>query len=135
MGFVVLSTIAGGCSINNSLPTGTVLLKKNKVQVDDKLASDSIIKIIRPTPNKKFFGIPLGVFLYQSINDSTDTSFEDWLITKPNRKKRMTTIWSKKQVDKMKAYKSSYQKWKKRNGEPPVLADSITALLLSLIHI
>ena len=39
----------------------------------------------------------------------------------------MESLWSAKQVAKMKGYKTGFQEWKKRNGEPPVLTDSLSS--------
>ncbi|MEK9531230.1 MAG: hypothetical protein VWZ86_07165, partial [Flavobacteriaceae bacterium] len=38
----------------------------------------------------------------------------------------MEAIWSDKQIDRMRAYKTGFQQWKKRNGEAPVLTDSLS---------
>jgi hypothetical protein len=125
LGFGVLLGIAVGCSAVRSLPEDGILLRKNTVIVDDQVAVDSVVNIVQPKPNNRFLGIPFGLLLYQSAKDSTDIAFENWLAKKPNRKKRMNAIWSEKQVKKMKAYKSSFQAWKRKTGEAPVLSDSV----------
>ena len=118
-----------GCSVTQRLPKDTVLLQKNEVFVDDKKAADSIKNIIQPKPNKRFLGIPFGLLLYQSANDSAGIDFDKWLNKKPNRKKRMEALWSAKQVAKMRDYTVGFQEWKKRNGEAPILADSVSRAL------
>jgi len=114
-----------GCSITKHLPQDTVLLKKNEVFVDEKNAVDSIKNIVQPKPNKRFLGIPFGLLLHQSANDSAGIAFDTWIAKKPNRQKRMESIWSAKQVAKMRDYITGYQHWKKRTGEAPVLTDTL----------
>ena len=126
IGFCGLLAFALGCSVIKRLPQDTLLLKKNEVVVNGEAAVDSVKNIIQPKPNKSFLGIPFGLLLYQSANDSAGIDFDRWLAKKPNRKKRMESLWSAKQVAKMKNYKTGFQDWKKRTGESPVLTDSLS---------
>ena len=96
--------------------------------VNGEKASDSILKILNSKPNKKFLGIPLKTMLYNSAKNNSGEKFEYWLNEKPKRKKVLTEIFSKKQLDRIKKYKMDFQNWKKRNGSPPVLSDSISRL-------
>lgn len=128
LGFCGLLAIGVGCSLTQHLPQDAVLLHKNDVKVNDEAAVDSVKNIIQPKPNKRFLGIPFGLLLYQSANDSAGVDFEKWLNKNPNRKKRMESIWSAKQVAKIKDYKTGFQQWKKRTGEPPVFTDSLSRL-------
>jgi len=125
----VLLGITVGCSAVRNLPEVSVLLRQNTVIVDDQAAVDTVANIVQPKPNNRFLGIPFGLLLYQSAKDSTDVAFDNWLNKKPGRKKRMNAIWSEKQVKKMKAYKSSFQAWKRKTGEAPVLSDSISTAI------
>ena len=125
----MLLGITVGCSAVRNLPEDGILLRKNTVIVDDQAAVDTVANIVQPKPNNRFLGIPFGLLLYQSAKDSTDVAFDNWLIKKPGRKKRMNAIWSEKQVKKMKAYKSGFQAWKRKTGEAPVLSDSISTAI------
>ena len=100
----MLLGITVGCSAVRNLPEDGILLRKNTVIVDDQAAVDTVANIVQPKPNNRFLGIPFGLLLYQSAKDSTDVAFNNWLIKKPGRKKRMNAIWSEKQVKKMKAF-------------------------------
>ena len=126
IGFCGLLAFAVGCSVIKRLPQDTALLQKNELFVNGEATADSVKNIIQPKPNKRFLGIPFGLLLYQSANDSSGVSFDHWLTKKPKRKKRMESLWSAKQVAKMKSYKTGFQDWKKRTGEPPVLTDSLS---------
>lgn len=127
LGFCGLFAFTFGCSVIKRLPQDAVLLQKNEILVNGERAVDSVKNIVQPKPNKRFLGIPFGLLLYQSANDSSGIAFDDWLTKKPNRKKRMKSIWSAKQVTKMKEYKIRFQDWKKRTGEAPVITDSISS--------
>ena len=121
----MLSALILGCSATQHLPEGTVLLHKNTVIVDNEIAVDSVENIVQPKPNKRFLGIPFGLLLYQSANDSAAIEFDQWVVKKPKRQKRLQALWSAKQVAKMKNYKLGFQQWKKNTGEPPVITDSL----------
>lgn len=121
----MLSALILGCSATQHLPEGTVLLHKNTVLVDNEIAVDSVENIVQPKPNKRFLGIPFGLLLYQSANDSAAIEFDQWVVKKPKRQKRLQALWSAKQVAKMKNYKLGFQQWKKNTGEPPVITDSL----------
>lgn len=115
-----------GCSVTKHLPQDAVLLQKNEILVNGEHAVDSVKNIIQPKPNKRFLSIPFGLLLYQSANDSAGVSFDRWLKKKPNRIRRMESLWSAKQVKKLRDYKTGFQDWKKRTGEPPVFTDSLS---------
>ena len=117
-----------GCSISKNIPSEKFYLEKNIVMVNGEKASDSILKILNSKPNKKFLGIPLKTMLYNSARNNSGKKFEYWLNEKPKRKKVLTDIFSKKQLDRIKKYKMDFQNWKKRNGSAPVLSDSISRL-------
>ncbi|MEK9530745.1 MAG: outer membrane protein assembly factor, partial [Flavobacteriaceae bacterium] len=122
----MLITIIHGCSTTKELSDEAPLLRKSDVFVNSEAAVDSVENIVQPTPNQRFLGIPFGLLLYQSAKDSVGADFDAWLAKKPKRKKRMQAIWSDKQIDRMRTYKTGFQAWKKRNGEAPVLTDSIS---------
>jgi hypothetical protein len=126
LGFCGLFALAMGCSVTKHLPQDAVLLQKNEILVNGEHAVDSVKNIIQPKPNKRFLSIPFGLLLYQSANDSAGVSFDRWLKKKPNRIRRMESLWSAKQVKKLRDYKTGLQDWKKRTGEPPVFTDSLS---------
>jgi len=114
------------CSATKDLTDQAPLLLSSKVFVNNELAVDSIENIVQPKPNQRFLGIPFSLLLYQSANNQAGSDFDNWLEKKPKRQKRLEAIWSKKQLDRMRAYKTGFQEWKKRNGEAPVVSDSLS---------
>ncbi len=126
LGFYGLLAFVVGCSVTKRLQPDAILLQKNEILVNGESAVDSVKNIVQPKPNKRFLGVPFGLLLYQSASDSAGVAFDQWLTKKTNRKNRMESLWSAKQVEKMRDYKTGFQDWKKRSGEPPVLTDSIS---------
>ena len=90
------------CSISKNIPSEKFFLEKNIVMVNGEKASDSILKILNSKPNKKFLGIPLKTMLYNSARNDSGEKFEHWINEKPKRKKVLTEIFSKKQLDRIK---------------------------------
>ena len=115
-----------GCRATKSLDENDLLLDQNQFYYNgNRTFADSIQALVPQQPNKKILGIPVQLLLYQSANDSAAVDFDNWLQKTPKRSKRMQTIWSQKQIDQMRTYRVQLQDWKKRNGEPPSLIDSL----------
>ena len=115
-----------GCRVTKSLDESDLLLDQNQFYYNgNRTFADSIQALVPQQPNKKILGIPMRLLLYQSANDSAAVDFDNWLQKTPKRSKRMQAIWSQKQIDQMRSYRVQLQDWKKRNGEPPSLIDSL----------
>ena len=115
-----------GCRVTKSLDENDLLLDQNQFYYNgNRTFADSIQALVPQQPNKKILGIPVRLLLYQSANDSAAVDFDNWLQKTPKRSKRMQAIWSQKQIDQMRSYRVQLQDWKKRNGEPPSLIDSL----------
>ena len=115
-----------GCRVTKKLDADDLLLDQNLFYYNgSRTFSDSIQALVPQQPNKRVFGIPLRLLIYQSANENSATEFDNWLQKNPKRSQRMQSIWSQKQIDQMRAYKVQFQNWKRRNGEPPSLIDSL----------
>ena len=115
-----------GCRVTKSLDENDLLLDQNQFYYNgNRTFADSIQAVVPQQPNTKILGIPVRLLLYQSANDSASVDFDNWLQKTPKRSKRMQAIWSQKQIDQMRSYRVQLQDWKKRNGEPPSLIDSL----------
>ena len=115
-----------GCRATKSLDENDLLLDQNQFYYNgNRTFADSIQALVPQQPNKKILGIPVQLLLYQSANDSAAVDLDNWLQKTPKRTKRMQSIWSQKQIDQMRSYRVQLQDWKKRNGEPPSLIDSL----------
>jgi outer membrane protein assembly factor BamA len=115
-----------GCRVSKTLGNDDLLLDQNQFFYNgSRTYADSIQALVSQQPNKRILGIPLRLLIYQSANENTAQDFDNWLQKKPKRNQRMQSIWSQKQIDQIRAYKVQFQDWKRRNGEPPSLIDSL----------
>ncbi len=116
-----LAFISSGCSNkiyeNYSIP----LLDSNKISINGDIKNnDPIELLIQPSPNKKIFGIPLGLSIYNLGKDNPDSLFDDWLLRNPKRISRLNKFLSNKQVIQLKRYNMLFNNWIKSTGEKPV---------------
>ena len=115
-----------GCRVTKTIDADDLLLDQNLFYYNgSRTFADSIQDLVPQQPNKRVLGIPLRLLIYQSANENSATEFDNWLQKKTKRSQRMQSIWSKKQIDQMRAYKVQFKNWKQRNGEPPSLIDSL----------
>ena len=116
-----LAFISSGCSNkiyeNYSIP----LLDSNKISINGDIKNnDPIELLIQPSPNKKIFGIPLGLSIYNLGKNNPDSLFDNWLLRNPKRISRLNKFLSNKQVMQLKRYNMLFNNWIKSSGEQPV---------------
>ena len=115
------------CKTINEIAGEKYLLEKNIIlKNNEELINDPIRFLSLDKPNKKILGIPFKLYLHEMASEKPDSIFEEWLRRKSKRKKLLNKILSPKQVNEIKRYKSSFNKWLKKNGEAPVFIDSST---------
>lgn len=115
------------CSTTKKLPSGQRLLSKQTVIVDDqKINPSNIDFLFSNNPNKKIFGLPLKLYVYNLVNKNQDSLFDIWIDKNPKKNKIINKIFSKKQVDQLKKYRISINNWLKKNSEIPATIDSIS---------
>lgn len=115
------------CKTINEIAGENYLLEKNIIlKNNEELINDPIRFLSLDKPNKKILGIPFKLYLHEMASEKPDSIFEEWLRRKSKRKKLLNKILSSKQVNEIKRYKSSFNKWLKKNGEAPVFVDSST---------
>ena len=115
------------CSTTKKLPSGQRLLSKQTVIVDDqKINPSNIDFLFSNNPNKKIFGLPLKLYVYNLVNKNQDSLFDIWIDKNPKKNKILNKIFSKKQVDQLKKYRISINNWLKKNSEIPATIDSIS---------
>lgn len=124
--FIVFLIAIVSCDATKRVPEGEYLLEKNRVIVNDKKTSNQeISSFLRQKPNSKVLGIPFSLHLYNQANPNYETRFEEWLIENPKREKKLTKIFSKKQVMGMSRSYRGINSWFLRNGNAPVISDSL----------
>ena len=111
--------------ISKNLKNEGIILKSNDILINGKLISkDSLKPLITQNKNNYLFGIPLSALLYESSKKNSDSIFNKWINKKSKRNKRITKVFSKKQVVQIKKYIEDFNNWKKRNGEELQIIDS-----------
>ncbi len=119
-----ITIILSSCSISKNLIDNEKLLNNNKLFVNDQLvAKDTLSGLFLQNKNSTFIGIPIGALIYSTSKKNTDSIFNNW-INKKNKRKRLTKIFSEKQVDQLKNYYRNFNEWKKNNGEKIEIIDS-----------
>ena len=126
--FTFITILLSSCSISKNLIGNEKLIKNNKLFVNDQLvAKDTLSGLFLQKKNSTFIGIPIGALIYSSSKKNTDSIFNNW-INKKNKRKRLTKIFSEKQVDQLKEYHKNFNEWKKNNGEKIEIIDSSKTL-------
>ena len=126
--FTLITTLLSSCSISKNLNEGEKILKKNNLFINDLITqNDSLNNLFLQNKNSTFIGIPVGALIYKASKSNTDSIFDNWLLKKRNKKK-LTRLFSEKQVNQIREYYKSFNNWKKDNGEKLVLIDSSKTL-------
>ena len=113
--------IINGCSNKIYNNYSNTLLDSNKISINGDIKNnDPIELLIQPSPNKKIFGIPLGLSIYNLGKDNPDSLFDQWLLRNPKRISRLNKFLSNKQVIQLKRYNRLFNNWIKSTGEEPV---------------
>jgi hypothetical protein len=103
-----------------------MLLTKNNIYIDGKLSNKTdIVEIPNPKPNSNLLGLKLWLTVYNLAKKNPDSSYQAWLEKKPNRKKRLHKILSKKQTQRLgeSFLVSGWSNFFKEIGEKPQLID------------
>ena len=126
--FTLITTLLSSCSISKNLNKGEKILKKNNLFINDVITqNDSLNNLFLQNKNSTFIGIPVGALIYTASKSNTDSIFDNWLLKKRNKKK-LTRLFSEKQLNQIREYYKSFNNWKKDNGEKLVLIDSSKTL-------
>ena len=113
--------IITGCSNNIYDNYSTPLLDRNKISINGEIKSNEPLELLlEPKPNKKFFGVPLELSIYNKAKYNPDSLFDNWLYKKPKRINRLNKLISNKQVNQLKRYNKLFNNWIKSTGEEPV---------------
>jgi len=122
--FITLTTIfLFSCNAVKRVPAGDYLLQKNQIFIDSLKTKDSKLRNqLYQKPNTKLI-LPIGLHIYNLARVNQDSLYQDWLKRKPNREKRLTNFFSKKQVNRLGVAISGINNWIKKTGELPSIVD------------
>ncbi len=112
------------CNAVKRVPESDYLLENHKIFIDSVKTNDSkLYNQLYQKPNTKLLGIPIRLHIYNAAAVDQDSAYQDWLTRKPNREKRMTSFFSKKQVDRLGVGLTGINEWLKKTGESPFIID------------
>ena len=115
-----------GCNVTRQLNEGENLVSKQTFELNGKkLKQDPITILSKTSANKKIFGVPLKLLIYNLSNPNSEEDFEKWLDKKDKRRMRLKKLISNKQINQLKKYKVGFNEWLREIGEPPALYDSV----------
>ena len=92
-----------GCNVTRQLNEGENLVSKQTFELNGKkLKQDPITILSKTSANKKIFGVPLKLLIYNLSNPNSEEDFEKWLDKKDKRRMRLKKLISNKQINQLK---------------------------------
>ncbi len=120
--FLLTLIILSSCDAVKKVSENDFLLTKNTILIDDQESSDAgAYSQIIQEPNSRLLTIPIALHFYNLASEKTDSVYYAQLYKTPQKKKRLVSIFSQKQVDEIVNYKVGFNNWIKSNGEAPVV--------------
>ncbi|MFX0557389.1 BamA/TamA family outer membrane protein [Maribacter sp. CXY002] len=124
---MLLATITLSCNSLKKIEEDEYLVVKNTILVDSlKISDEDVESLIYQKPNAALLGYPLRLNLYNLAKENPDSLYQNWLLKKPNRKKRLANLLSEKQLDRLgeSFLVKGLSVWLKDIGEAPVVLDT-----------
>lgn len=81
---LVAGIFCSACSVTRHIPEGEYLLSRVKIENDrsiprkERIPKEELAKYIRQTPNKRFLGTNIPVWLYESANPDKQNGWNNW---------------------------------------------------------
>ena len=125
--FFLLGLLFYSCSEVRKLQKKQLLIEDNEIIVNNKTVNlEDLHNQLYQKPNSKLLGFKPRLQLYNLSKKNADSSYQAWLLKKPNRLERMTKWYSKKQVNRLgKSFLvSGYSDFFKQVGEAPSILDT-----------
>ena len=122
--FIILLILIPSCNVTKHVSKDKHLLDKNTIVVNGKKnSSTELYSYLSQKPNQKILGFPFSLHLYNLGNP--DTLSIKWPQNKPKFNRWLTKKISQKQVNALSRTAKGLNKWFLKNGNPPVISDSI----------
>ena len=126
--FTLITIFLAGCSISKNLSDDQKIIRNNNLFINNELTvKDTLSSLFLQNKNSTFIGIPIGAMIYSASKKNTDSIFDYWL-NKRNKKNKLNKILSSKQINQLREYHRSFNKWKQNNGEKIEIIDSTKTL-------
>ncbi|MDB4144234.1 outer membrane protein assembly factor [Flavobacteriaceae bacterium] len=114
------------CKVVKRVAPTDYLLTENSFYVNGKKKkSEELTNLSFQKKNTAVFGIPLQLYIYNLARPNKDSIFESWLHKNPQRKQRLISKLSEKQLKQLKASSIGINSWLREVGEAPILLDSL----------
>lgn len=124
--FILLAIFISSCNVVKRVPEGKYLLKKNVIEVNNEKAINPLLySYLNQRPNQK---IPIGLIIYNWSNPNFEQNFKEWVKNHPKKSRFLSTVFSNKQVLAYYNFSKSLNEWPIKNGEPPVIIDSLKTI-------
>ncbi|MFY7944166.1 MAG: hypothetical protein ACOVNZ_06270, partial [Crocinitomicaceae bacterium] len=120
--------VVSSCRINRYVPNGMYLLKSNEIVMNkNTISKDEVLNIVRQKPNQKTFGLPMKLFIFNSV-DSVK------IVEKRLKKKKSFDFKMKKKHEKVKKINQKRIRKAIKRGETEyeekVLTDTVFSKVL-----
>jgi outer membrane protein assembly factor BamA len=125
--FFLLGIFFYSCSEVRKIQKKQMLIHDNEIIVNGKSSNtEELNNQLYQKPNSKLLGFKPRLQLYNLSRKNPDSSYNAWLHKNPNRIKRMTKLYSKKQVNRLgkSFFVSGYSDFLKKIGEAPSILDT-----------
>jgi len=126
----VLATLLTGCNATKRVPENAHLLKDHTIYVDgEKEKNSRTYNYLVQKPNNRLplLGTPVRLHIYNLARPNIDSILRSKYIENEKKRKFMTGLLSRKQLDRYITLKSRFNSWLKKTGEPPaIVTDAIT---------
>ena len=125
--FFLFGLLFYSCSEVRKLQKKQLLIHDNEIIVNDKSTnSEDLHNQLYQKPNSKLLGFKPRLQIYNLSKKNADSSYNAWLLKKPNRIERMTKLYSKKQVNRLgnSFWVKGYSNFFKKIGETPSILDT-----------
>ncbi|MDO4228317.1 MAG: BamA/TamA family outer membrane protein [Capnocytophaga sp.] len=126
--FVAIITLFSSCDAVRRVPENSYLLTENTVYVNDVKTEDAKIdNFILQKPNASLFGLPLGLYIYNTAKINPEQDFQNWLDEHSKWHNSLEKILSQKQVGRLKQsflVSGIHNQLKKIGEEPVILNDA-----------
>jgi outer membrane protein assembly factor BamA len=113
------------CNVTKNVPAGKLMLKENKINVNEKDKSDTNLNpYILQKPNVKLFKwFPLQLWLYNMGNPDFEKKWQNDISKYQDSTYFWTQLLSEKQMIGFANFKKNIRLWYFKQGEAPVLLD------------
>ena len=125
--FFLFGILFYSCSEVRKLQKKELLIQDNEIIVNSKSTnSEDLQNQLYQKPNSKLLGFKPRLQFYNLSKKNADSSYQAWLLKKPNRLDRMIKLYSKKQVNRLgkSFFVSGYSDFFKEIGEAPSILDT-----------